>query len=154
MDRQSLPMTWYGFFSERAWETTEKALRALGWDPVEHDYQFDALSPGDPMDTPLAGAEASLVIEQEDDGEGGCRTRIRWVNSPGGALAVKERMEPGEAAAFSDDLRARLIARRGPQQRRPAPASHARRPPATPRTSAQPAGGASSGGYDFDDIPF
>src|SRR5204862_6633451 len=114
-----------------AWETTEKALRALGWDPAEHDYQLDALNPHDPYDTPIKGAEAQLVLEHEDDNEGGQRIRIRWVNSLGGGLVVKERMEAGEATAFSQNLRARLIAQKGPQQRRPAPA----RPAASPASS-------------------
>ena len=34
-------------------------------------------------------------------------------------LVVKERMEAGEATTFSQNLRARLIAQKGPQQRRP-----------------------------------
>jgi hypothetical protein len=166
VDQQSVPMTWYGFFTDRAWETTEKALRALGWDPAEHDFQLDALNPADPYDTPLRGAEAQLVLEHEDDGEGGQRIRIRWVNAVNGGLAVKERMEPGEASAFSQNLRARLIAQKGPQQRRPAaPARPASAPSgrsatataprsAAPAPRSAPAPAAAPADVDFDDIPF
>lgn len=166
-DQQSFPMTWYGFFTDRAWETTEKALRALGWDPADHDYQLEALNPVDPYDTPIKGVEAQLVLEHEDDGEGGQRIRIRWINAVNGGLAVKERMEAGEATAFSQSLRARLIAQKGPQQRRPAPARPAASAPAShtaTATATRPAAPANRPGptapaaapadVDFDDIPF
>ncbi|MCE9637712.1 MAG: hypothetical protein K8T90_18590 [Planctomycetes bacterium] len=167
VDQQSVPMTWYGFFTDKAWETTEKALRALGWDPAEHDYQLDALNPQDPYDTPIKGAEAQLVLEHEDDGEGGQRIRIRWVNSVNGGLVVKERMDPGTAAEFSQTLRSRLIAQRGPQTpRRSAPTPT--RPPAGPPPSRTAVAPRSPGparpapapappppdDVNFDDIPF
>ena len=167
VDQQSVPMTWYGFFTDRAWETTEKALRALGWDPAEHDYQLDALNPHDPYETPLKGAQAQLVLEHEDDGEHGQRIRIRWVNSVGGGLVVKERMEAGEATAFSQNLRAKLIAQKGPQQRRPAAPARPVAAPAAARTATAPRPSAPAtrpapaavpasqpADVDFDDIPF
>src|SRR5262245_12579919 len=165
VEQQSVPMTWYGFFTDRAWETTEKALRALGWDPAEHDFRLDELNPQDPYETPIKGAEAQLVLEHEDDGEGGQRIRIRWVNSPNGGLVVKERMEAGEASAFSQNLRARLIAQRGPQQKRPvsrppaAPAARAATAtaprPAAPAARPAPAPAAPPpDDVNFDDIPF
>jgi hypothetical protein len=167
VDQQSVPMTWYGFFTDKAWETTERALKALGWDAHEHDYRLDALNPADPYETPIKGAEAQLVLEHEDDGEGGQRIRIRWVNSLNGGLVVKERMDPATAAEFSTTLRARLIAQKGPQQqRRPAaPARPAAAPaartataprPAAPtsRSAPAPAAAPPQDDMDFSDIPF
>jgi len=163
VEQQSVPMTWYGFFTDRAWETTEKALRALGWDPTEHDYQLDALNPQDPYETPIRGAQAQLVLEHEDDGEGGQRIRIRWVNSVNGGLVVKERMDPGSAAEFSQTLRSRLLAQRGPQTprrptappARPTAAPAATRPASSSRPAAPPPRPAPpADDVDFSDIPF
>ena len=163
VEQQSVPMTWYGFFTDRAWETTEKALRALGWDPTEHDYQLDALNPQDPYETPIRGAQAQLVLEHEDDGEGGQRIRIRWVNSVNGGLVVKERMDPGAAAEFSQTLRSRLLAQRGPQTprrptappARPTAAPAATRPASSSRPAAPPPRPAPpADDVDFSDIPF
>lgn len=169
VDQQSVPMTWYGFFTDKAWETTERALRALGWEPSEHDYRLDELNPADPYDTPIKGAQAQLVLEHEDDGEGGQRIRIRWVNSVNGGLVVKERMDPGTAAEFSQTLRSRLIAQRGPQTprraapppTRPAAAPAPSRTPIAPRATVParpaPAPGPAAPPVDdvnFDDIPF
>lgn len=167
VDQQSVPMTWYGFFTDRALETTTKALRVLGWDPDERDYRFDELNPADPYDTPIKGAEAQLVLEHEEDGEGGQRIRIRWVNSPNGGLVVKERMDAGAAAEFSQTLRSRLLAQRGPQTPRRAPpaptrpaASPTPRSPTNTRPAAPPARPAAApvappaDDVSFDDIPF
>ena len=147
-------MTWFGFFTEAAYPSTEKALEALGWSPAEHDYRFHELNGSNQ----LHGAEADCVLEMESARDGyDARLRLRWVNAVGGGLV--ERMEESEAARFAADVRKRCIAWKGasggasrpasrppPQQPRPQP----RQPRPQPRQGAAPSGG----GYDFDDIPF
>jgi hypothetical protein len=171
----SLPMTWYGFFTERSLATTDKALAALGFDATQRDIA--ELNPEEPQTSPIVGATANLVIEFEDDQEGNPRPRIRWVNRVGGGLAVKERLDPVEAKAFGAGLRKRLLAERGPgggqkpaaapPGRAPAPArtaAPAARTPAPARSAApattddghvpQNRNEGLPSGVGFDDIPF
>ena len=113
-------LTWYGYFTESAWGTTERALQALGWDPAENDYRFMDLH----ETALLVDRHANIVVEAEVNQETGeVRNRVRWVNKPGDGLALKERMTPEDAASFSASIRQRLIASRGM--------------PAQPRTKTQ-----------------
>lgn len=91
-------VTWRGYFTEQALETTVRALRALGW-------EGDDLSElGD-----LAAREAELVIEQELDQDGVMRDRVRWVNGAV-TLNVKERLGQAEARSLADRMAARIAA--------------------------------------------
>jgi len=169
----SIPMTWFGFFTEAALQTTDKALAALGFDPTTRDIV--ELNPDEPHLTPIAGVEADLVLEHEQKEDGsGTKLRIRWVNRRGGGIAMKDRMEPTQAKAFGAQLRARLIASRGPGAAPAAkPAAPAQRTPAAPparapaarpaqqRPAAAPArapapqpAAADPQGIDFSDVPF
>lgn len=132
----SLPMTWYGYFTEKTYELTDKALMALGFDVSTQD--LETLNPDEPSDTPIYGAEASLVLEPDDKD----RIIIRWVNKPGGGLALKDRMDRGEAASLAKQMRAKMLAARGPGGAS-APASQPRRPAPS-----------QVGRSNFDDIPF
>lgn len=172
----SVPMTWYGFFSsDKACEITAKALAALGFDL--HKTLLDVLGPEDPAASPLVGATANLVIDWEaPEGDYAGRWRIKWVNRPGGGIAMNERMEPTAAKSFATRMRTKLLAHAGAA---PAPAggqAAQRAPaarPAAPARQASPAAGRPaqgaprqgttndghepqdrSGGRDFDDIPF
>lgn len=131
----SLPMTWYGFFTDKTYEQTDKALQALGFDVATQD--LETLNPDEPSDTPICGAEASLVLEHDDQG----RILIRWVNKPGGGLALRDRMDRGQAASLAKQMRAKMLAARGPG-RASAPAPRQTRRPET------------ASGMDFGDIPF
>lgn len=161
-DQQSVAMTWYGFFTDNALQTTEKAIAALGFDMAARD--MSEIAPDDPSASVLVGAEAEVVVENETDDQGNVRPRIRWVNRPGGnGVVLKERMAPQEVKSFGSQIRARLLAKRGgqgasprPQPQRPAggaPPARPGVPPARP-AAARPAAPAPQGQDNFDDIPF
>jgi hypothetical protein len=89
-------LTWYGFFGDELngnakktpTEITIKALRACGWS-------------GDDI-TDLKGIdseEVELVIVV-DNYQGKTSNKVKWVNKPGGGLALKERMDDKARAAF------------------------------------------------------
>ena len=103
-------MTWYGYFSDAAEPMTTKALAALGFDLTTR--LLTELNTDNASDTPLAGVEADLVLKQEEY-EGVTRTKIAFVNRPGGAPAVKERMDPAQATAFAKMLQAKIKAKGG-----------------------------------------
>ena len=101
-------LTKYLFFTEKALPMALNALEALGWRPEEHDWDLYGLV----EQKLLIGREARLVLEVRTD-DYGTRTEIVFVNSMGGA--VKERMAPEAAQAFSHSLRERLMAARAAQ---------------------------------------
>jgi hypothetical protein len=133
-DQAGQYLTWYGYFSEKTVERTFESLEFCGWD-------------GDDL-ADLSGIdknEVSIKVEHEQDEQGEVRARIRWINS-GGGLAMKERMDEGQAKAFAARMRGELVARK---QRKGA-AAQAARPPAQrrqPPLQAPPADAS-------DDIPF
>lgn len=166
-EAQSQPMTWYGYFSDKAWPITEKALKALGWNPAEHDFRLDELNPAEPTETPLKGAECTVVIEDDPTESDPDRVVVRWINGSGGGIALKERMDGATASAFTGSLRSRLIAQAGPGAVKTAPRPAAARPaaakPATKPAAAHPVLGKPIAGVDpatassdvtFDDLPF
>ena len=158
-------MTWYGYFSEKSLDITTKALKAVGWDLAEHDFDLNPLSPSEPSETPIKGDQALLVIDYEvDQRDGSRRSKIKWVNDVSSSgLAVKERMEPTAAKAFTTGLRARLIAHAGPGGVKPKTTAPAARPAVRTPTSvppretpapATPKPAPINEGVNFDDIPF
>lgn len=116
-------ITWYGYFTDAAYPTTEKALQSLGWDPAANDYAFHELNGTEA----LVGAEASIVVEEDVNQDGNPVSKVRWVNAPGGGVALKERMSDDEARSFASQLRKKLIASKG---QAPAPAARSSAPPA------------------------
>lgn len=168
--------TWYGYFTEKSLQTTEKALAALGFDIGERN--IGELGPEEPTASPIAGAPCRVVIEHENDEQTGeVRDRVRWINHADSAgPALKERMNPAEAHSFGEQLRARVLAQRGPQQAAaprqaaPRPPAQAARPSATPAAAPAhnngrfpltqggrpntPAAPPPRGGGEYDDIPF
>lgn len=144
-DRESgqmypVQMTWYGFFTDAALQTTDKALAALGFDATQRD--ISELGPEQPHESPIVGAECEVVVEIERSDEYGDRPKIRWLNRRGGGLVMKERMDAVSAKAFGASLRSRLLAVRGPGASRSAAApAPPQRPAAAPPRPAAPAGG-------------
>jgi len=139
-------VTSYHFFTDAALPWTVEALRALGWDPEENDWNVLTLD-----DTPvLRGREASLVLEEEEY-EGKVRTKVRFVNALGGAGV--ERLAPDAAKAFASDLRRRLMQaappRAGAAKRGASPAAAGPRPAATTPPASDP-----GPDLNLDDIPF
>lgn len=100
-------ITWYGYFTEKTFQTTMKALRAAGWKGTD----FTEL---DSFENAGLTNEVELVIEQEpttdeNGNPAGTRARVRWVNAPG-SIAVKQRLDPIKAKSLSDRLRGQALA--------------------------------------------
>lgn len=109
-------MTWYGYFTDGAFETTSKALKALGYDLEASGFDVDPLE-GEGANTAIYNAEASLVVEMEEaQGEFSARLRIRWVNSVGG---VKNPLDEAARRGLSAGLRARFGSGGGSKPVRP-----------------------------------
>lgn len=146
-------ITWFGFFTDNTLEHTIKGLRACGW-------QGDDVSDLVGINT----NEVSLVIENEEY-EGQWRPRVRWVNAPGGGLALKQQMDVGQAKNFAQQMRGRILAleqgtgqRKAPQQPASRPTSPARSAPPSRSAAPQGRGGGYGGAYSRggayqDDVP-
>jgi len=99
--KEGYHITWYGYFTEKTTKTTFGALRTCGW---TGDNLADLSSiENNPQDVELA-------IEQEPDQQGNPRARVRWVNRPGGGVALAKPMDRGQLAAFAEKMRGKVIA--------------------------------------------
>lgn len=153
---QTRSITWYGYFSsEKSTEIADDALKALGWEPAKNGWNYYVLN-DDSAENPILGKTASLVLGPDKDLDGNERMKVKFVNA-GGGLAMKERMDPDAARAFSAKMRAR-VGGVAPSAPRPQPAAPRPAPaPTTPRPIRADSLGAPIGGVDevrFDDIPF
>jgi hypothetical protein len=108
-------VTWYGYFTEKTLDRTLESLEYCGWagDDLSNLANLDR--------------EVYLVIEHEQDQEGQLRARVRWINASGG-VALANRLNETEAAAFGQRMRGAVLARR-----------QAKGQPSTPRTNTQSA---------------
>lgn len=147
--RETRSITWYGYFSsEKAQEIADDALKALGWDPAKNGWNYYVLNDDSPEQNPILGKTAQLVLGMDEDLDGNPQLRVKFVNS-GGGLAMKERMDPDAAKAFSAKMRAR-VGGVAPSAPRPQPAA----PRPAPAPAAKPNLGAPIAGVDEDSIPF
>jgi len=144
-------ITWYGYFTDKAIKRTIESLKILGWNPEEHDHQVASLH-----DTGLlVGAEAEIVVENEEY-DGRTRAKVRWVNSIGTGEGVREKMDPGEAEAFSTRMRGNFVTATPPKAnsapgKSPGNGSKPRpKPQPAPRAKAAPSPEENEG----EDIPF
>lgn len=111
-------ISWYGYFTEKTFDVTMKALRTCGW-------QGDDLSNMEGIDA----NEVMLVIENEAF-EGKVRSRVRWVNP------VQAPAQPAfgadRAKSFASRMRARIAAfdqsNGTEKERAPAPRSSRQKP--------------------------
>ncbi len=88
-------LMWYGYFTEKTEDRTIEALRICGWTGTDFtDIQV--------------GADVSLVIEEEVY-ERKTRTKVKWVNRPGG-IAMAKAMDAAKAAAFAARMKGKLLA--------------------------------------------
>ncbi|HZR80343.1 MAG TPA: hypothetical protein VFD92_04525 [Candidatus Binatia bacterium] len=102
-DHPGESLTWYGFFTEDAFDICLRALRACGWKGQSIlDFQNGDLCG---LDT----NEVQLVVATEPDLEGTPRQRINFVNELGG-LALKERLDDAQAKSFDARMRDRIKA--------------------------------------------
>lgn len=132
---QGRSISWYGYFTEKTEERSIESLRHCGW----HGDMINDLSEigSDP------DLRVYLVIEHEPDQNGEVRAKVRWVNA-GGGVALKNRMNPGEAMSFAQRMRGKIMSMG-------AKASGGR-----PATGGAPAANSGASGQRFadDDIPF
>jgi hypothetical protein len=135
-------ITWYGFFTDKAMETTLKALDACGWKGVD-------IKELDREDCGLDANEVELVVEEERGQDGVVRSKVRWVNS-GGGVALKNRMQGNDLDSFAAQMRKRIMAK-DPARARAAASAAPAKPPA-PR--APPAAPPPREPGSDDDIPF
>lgn len=107
---KGLRITWYGYFTDKAYEMAVKALRAMGWtgsDPTE----LDAFATSG-----LATNEVELDIEQETSidpksNQSNTRARVKWVNALGaGGIGLATRLAPDEAKSFAARMKAKILA--------------------------------------------
>lgn len=112
---------WHGYLhTEKTLDRTVEALEVLGWDAAAHQGDIMSLH-GTQL---LRGAQAEIVVEDSSfvgsDGSQVHATRVAWVN--GGGMRG-DAMPEDEARKFAANLRARVLARKGPRpSTRPGPA--------------------------------
>lgn len=96
---QNQGITWFGYFTEKSFEITMKALRACGW---QGDNINDLVG--------LTSNTVELVIEKETY-EGKTRSKVKWVNPEGGGgLALKAPLDPVRATRFAASMRGKIAA--------------------------------------------
>lgn len=100
LDFPQQSITWYGYFSEKAFEISMRGLRSAGF---TGDNLADLSSLRE--DT---SPEVVLVIEH-DEYNGKIRPRVQFINSSGG-MAVKDALDEGEAKAFAARMKGRVVA--------------------------------------------
>ncbi len=101
------PMTAWLYTTPKAWEWTEKKLRACGFDPAEHQFNLVALNlDGDA--NPIKGNRTRIVVREEEY-EGKIRPKIAFIGDFDGG----EKMPDAEAVQFTQALRQRLLASQG-----------------------------------------
>lgn len=145
-DEEGRRSWWHGYLhTDKTFDRTVEALEVLGWDAAAHQGDLMSLH-GTQV---LKGARAEIVVEDASyvgqDGQQVHATRVAWVNGDG---VRGDAMPEDEARAFAQQLRARVLARKGPRpSTRPGPARQG-----PPPRAAQPV--PADQDTPYDDIPF
>lgn len=123
-------LTWYGFFTEKSFEITVKALRSCGWTGSDlTEFEYGRLSlPAD------MNKDVELVVEMQAGNDGLQRPKVLWVNA-GGGMGMKNPMKAGDARAFAARMRAKILAFDQAQGSAPNPSPN---PPARPSQASGP----------------
>lgn len=100
LDFPQQTITWYGFFSDAAFEITMRGLRAAGF---TGDNLADLSSLREDV-----SPEVVLVVEH-DEYQGKVRARVKFINGLGG-MAVKDALDDVEAKAFAQRMKGRVLA--------------------------------------------
>lgn len=142
-DATEKSFTWYGFFSDAAWERTYESLQHMGWegeDPLELQNHGGGLDKN----------EVELVIEDEEypAGSGKFSAKVRWVNKIG--VALNAPLQPADAAAFSAAMREKIRAKKAAVGQPVSAPKSAAKPPAP----SQPAGPPEPPPLTDADVPF
>ena len=99
-------LTWYGYFTDAAFERTIESLRTCGWTGSSLDeFAGEKLPAG-------VNHQVELVVQHEEY-EGKTQVRIAFVNSIGGGLALKSAMDANQARAFAAKMKGRIAALSG-----------------------------------------
>jgi len=89
-------LTWFGYFSEKAWARTCEALNHMGWDGLDL--------------TELGKLDQNVSLSIiEDEYEGKIRNKIQWVNSVGRkGISVQSPMSETDVRQFAAQMKGRL----------------------------------------------
>ena len=99
-------LTWYGYFTDAAFDRTIESLRAIGWTGSSLDeFAGEKLPAG-------VNHQVELVVQHEEY-EGKVQVRIAFVNSIGAGLALKSAMTSDQARAFAAKMKGRIAALSG-----------------------------------------
>lgn len=110
---QGHSITWYGYFTDKTTDRTLESLKLLGW-PCDNLFDLSGIDTND----------VSITIEEEPDEQGEQRSRVRWINKPGGGgPALKERMTDEQARAFSARMKGAMLASKINGGAKPTPAA-------------------------------
>lgn len=131
---------YHGYLTDKAWPYTEEALKNLGWNPADHDFNIERLNEGERSE--ICGNDAQIEVKVEtwvrDDGSEGRMSKVSWVNPCGATNTRGGGMDTDEAKTFAAKFKAKMLAKRG-QAGRKATASK-------PASATEP--------MPDDDIPF
>jgi hypothetical protein len=148
LDPAGEKLTWYGYFTDAAFDRTIESLRACGWTGSSLDeFSADHLPAG-------FGNQVELVVQHEEY-QGKTQVRIAFVNSIGGGVALKSAMDAAQARAFAAKMKGRIAALTGgvPPAAKPAPKAVPKARPA-PAPAAVPQEVLDAQENDHADVPF
>lgn len=110
---------YHGYLTDKAWPYTEDALKNLGWNPADHDYDLSQLNDGDK--SALVGMTAHIEVKVEtwvrDDGTEGQMSKVAWINEVGSEGKRGGGMAPDEAKTFAAKFKAKHLAKAGQSAR-------------------------------------
>lgn len=90
-------LTWFGYFTEKTWQNTVKALRCCG-------FKGDDLSQ---IETQTLDQEVSIVVEP-NTWEGKTTMRIAWVNAASNGVKLANPMAADELRRFAAAMKSRV----------------------------------------------
>lgn len=94
-------ISWRGYFTEKTHERTLESLEHAGWDGVSLSKLGG-----------LGSKPCVIVIEHEEGQDGKTYPKVQWVNSLGGGLSVKEKMQTSEIADLEERMRGVMLDRK------------------------------------------
>ena len=138
LDREGESITWYGTFTEAAFEIAMRGLRAAGWTGDDLS-DLSSLS----GETP----QVNLVIDHETY-KGKTAAKVKFINSAG--IAMRQALDVNQARAFAERMKGKVVLfnqQAGtPRAKQPVRAATDNGPPPPEDTDAPPEQG--------EEIPF
>src|SRR6478609_8650524 len=99
-DQVGQRIAWRGYFTEKTEERTLESLEYAGWDGVS----LGKLSG-------LGSKPCVIVVEHEEGQDGKTYAKVQWVNSLGGGMSVKEKLETNEIRNLEERLKGLMLER-------------------------------------------